>query len=128
MTGHESPPRRSGVLVTLCVVAALTLVPLLIYLRVEPLTGDRFDFWNGQRSNYDFFSYCIARLLAGLATIALAGLIVGIARRASGLRQLPAPVGVSPATQFPALASASAWAFSFPAVVLDGFPDQVGDR
>jgi hypothetical protein len=98
MSGHESPPRWSGVLVTLCVVAALTLVPLVVYLRVEPLTGDRFDFWNGQRSDYDFFSYCIARLLAGLATIVLAGLIAGIARRASGLRQLPAPVGVSPAT------------------------------
>ena len=114
---------RWGALETLPVLAALALVPLVVYLRVEPLSGDRFDFWNGQRSNYDFFSYYKARLLVALAALALAGLIVGIARRASGLRKLPVPVAVSLAS-YAALAIASTWASPYPDVALEGFPDR----
>jgi hypothetical protein len=123
MTGVRAPARRSGELATLPVLAALAIVPLVVYLRVEPLSGDRFDFWNGQRSNYDFFSYYKARLLVGLVALALAGLIAGIGRRASGLRDLPVPVRLSLAA-YAALAIASAWASPFRAVVLDGFPDR----
>ena len=35
----------------------LTVVPLIVYLKVVPLTGAAFDFWTGQKENMDFFSY-----------------------------------------------------------------------
>lgn len=35
----------------------LTIVPLIVFLKVVPLTGASFDFWTGQKENLDFFSY-----------------------------------------------------------------------
>ena len=35
----------------------LTVVPLIVYMKVVPLTGASFDFWTGQKENMDFFSY-----------------------------------------------------------------------
>lgn len=35
----------------------LAVVPLIVYLKVVPLTGASFDFWTGQKENLDFFSY-----------------------------------------------------------------------
>lgn len=33
------------------------VVPLIVHLKVIPLSGATYDFWNGQRENMDFFSY-----------------------------------------------------------------------
>lgn len=33
------------------------IVPLIVYLKVVPLTGANFDNWKGYSNNYDFFSY-----------------------------------------------------------------------
>ena len=123
MTTHASPPRWIDALVTLPVLAALAIVPLVVYLRVEPLTGDRFDFWNGQRANYDFFSYYKAHLLVGLAALALAGMVAGVARRASALRLLPGTARAALAA-YAVLAIASALASPYPGVALGGFPDR----
>ena len=35
----------------------LAVVPLIVYLKVVPLTGVSSDVWNGQKQNLDFFSY-----------------------------------------------------------------------
>lgn len=35
----------------------LAIVPLIVYLKVIPLSGAAFDFWTGQKENLDFFSY-----------------------------------------------------------------------
>lgn len=35
----------------------ITIVPLIVHLKVIPLTGASFDFWNGTKDNFDFFSY-----------------------------------------------------------------------
>jgi hypothetical protein len=123
MTRDEPPPRWSGALATLPVLAAIAVVPLVVYLRVEPLSGDKFDFWSGQSSNYDFFSFYKARLLVGLAVVAAVGLILRLATRTSALSQLPALAGMSLAA-YAALAVASTWASPFFDVALDGFPDR----
>lgn len=39
------------------VIFILTVVPLIVYLKVVPLKGVTYQFWNGQQNNYDFFSY-----------------------------------------------------------------------
>ena len=123
MTTNASPRRWPGALVTIPVLAALAIVPLVVCLRVEPLDGERFEFWNGQRSNYDFFSYYKARLLMMLAAVALAGLIAGVVRRASALRLLPVTARVA-LTAYVVLAIASTWASAHQNVSLGGFPDR----
>ena len=35
----------------------VTILPLIVYLKVVPLTGASYDAWTGVTSNYDFFSY-----------------------------------------------------------------------
>lgn len=35
----------------------LAIVPLIVYLKVIPLSGASFQFWTGQKDNLDFFSY-----------------------------------------------------------------------
>ena len=123
MTTNALPRRWPGALVTIPALAALAIVPLVVCLRVEPLDGERFEFWNGQRSNYDFFSYYKARLLMMLAAVALAGLIAGVVRRASALRLLPVTARVALAA-YVALAIASTWASAHQSVSLGGFPDR----
>lgn len=39
------------------IIFILAVVPLIVYLRVVPLKGATYQFWNGQQNNYDFFSY-----------------------------------------------------------------------
>ena len=33
------------------------LVPLIVYLKIIPLSGARYDYWNGSQHDYDFFTY-----------------------------------------------------------------------
>lgn len=35
----------------------LSVIPLIVYLKVNPLNEEMFKFWNGQKENLDFFSY-----------------------------------------------------------------------
>ena len=39
------------------VIFILVVVPLIVYLKVVPLKGVTYQFWNGQQNNYDFISY-----------------------------------------------------------------------
>lgn len=35
----------------------VTILPLIVYLKVVPLSGPSFDYWTGVTQNFDFFSY-----------------------------------------------------------------------
>ncbi|KJR48153.1 hypothetical protein UF75_1506 [Desulfosporosinus sp. I2] len=56
----------------------LTVVPLIVYLKVVPLTGASFDFWNGQKENLDFFSYykMVWILISSILAVGVLALIV----------------------------------------------------
>jgi len=56
----------------------LTVVPLIVYLKVVPLTGASFDFWTGQKENLDFFSYykMVWILISSLLAVGVLALIV----------------------------------------------------
>ncbi len=62
---------------------AVTLVPLIVYQRVIPLEGVRFENWTGQKSEWDFFTFYKSRWLMALA------LLGGFLQRARGLPQVP---------------------------------------
>jgi O-antigen ligase len=38
-------------------VLLIIIVPLIVHLKIIPLDGAMYEFWNGQDKNYDFFSY-----------------------------------------------------------------------
>ncbi|MHB1651871.1 MAG: O-antigen ligase family protein [Desulfitobacteriaceae bacterium] len=56
----------------------LSILPLIVYLRVVPLKGPAFDFWNGQKDNVDFFSYykMVWLLISSCLALGLFGLKV----------------------------------------------------
>ncbi|MDA8221036.1 MULTISPECIES: O-antigen ligase family protein [Desulfosporosinus] len=56
----------------------LAVVPLIVYLKVVPLTGASFDFWTGQKENLDFFSYykMVWILISSLIAVGVMALIV----------------------------------------------------
>ncbi|MHB8132330.1 MAG: O-antigen ligase family protein, partial [Mobilitalea sp.] len=56
----------------------LTVVPLIVYLKIIPLTGAAFDFWTGQKENVDFFSYykMVGILISSSFAVAVLALIV----------------------------------------------------
>lgn len=56
----------------------LAIVPLIVYLKVVPLTGASFDFWTGQKENLDFFSYykMVGILISSTLAVAVLALIV----------------------------------------------------
>ncbi|MGI1658548.1 MAG: O-antigen ligase family protein [Desulfitobacterium sp.] len=39
------------------IIFVVTVLPLIVYLKVVPLTGASYDTWTGVTENYDFFSY-----------------------------------------------------------------------
>lgn len=123
MIGRRSHPSWPDWLILMSVVAAITFVPLVVYLRVEPLSPQLYGFWNGQRANFDFFSYYKARILVGLAAVALVGLVAGLITNDSGLRRLPRPAGILLAC-YAVMVVLSTWTSPFPGVALDGFPDR----
>lgn len=60
----------------------LVVVPLIVHLKVIPLTGASFDFWTGQKENLDFFSYykmvwIIISALLAVAAMAIFVVIYG---------------------------------------------------
>lgn len=48
-----------------------TIIPLIVHLKVVPLSGASFDFWTGVKENLDFFSYYKGIWLLVAATFAL---------------------------------------------------------
>ncbi|OLN32135.1 O-antigen ligase family protein [Desulfosporosinus metallidurans] len=56
----------------------LAVVPLIVYLKVVPLTGASFDFWTGQKENLDFFSYykMVGILVSSILAVVVLALVV----------------------------------------------------
>ena len=119
----RSHPSWPDQLVVLAVAATILVVPLVVYLKVVPLDNELFGYWNGQRSNFDFFSFYKSRIVVGLAAVSLTGLLAGIATGQSGLRQLPMVARLTLAG-YAVLTIASAWGSPFWNVALNGFPDR----
>ncbi|MGE4272445.1 MAG: O-antigen ligase family protein [Desulfitobacterium sp.] len=51
----------------------VTILPLIVYLKVAPLTGASYNYWTGTTDNYDFFSYYkgIVLIMASLTALFL---------------------------------------------------------
>lgn len=58
------------------VIFILVVVPLIVYLKVVPLKGVTYEFWNGQQNNYDFFSYY--KMVWFLAAVVFSLIFLGI--------------------------------------------------
>lgn len=58
------------------IIFILTVVPLIVYLKVIPLLGVRYEFWKGEKTNFDFFSYY--KVVWFLIATAMSLLMLGI--------------------------------------------------
>jgi hypothetical protein len=88
-----------------------------------PLDDELYGFWNGQRADFDFFSFYKSRILIGLAAVSILSLLAAMVNGQSGLRQLPLSARLSLAG-YAVLAVASAWGSPHRNVALNGFPDR----
>lgn len=52
------------------------IVPLIVYGKMNQLTGDYYKYWNGSSSSFDFFSYY--KLIWFMVSVAIALIILGI--------------------------------------------------
>lgn len=73
------------------------IVPLIVYLKVVPLSEAMYDFWNGQKENMDFFSYYKSVWIIISTSIAL--LMLGIKSYQMGFKAIKyshfyIPIGV----------------------------------
>jgi hypothetical protein len=123
MPRHRTPSFWRDGLVMAALAATILVVPLVVHLKVVALDNELYGFWNGQRANFDFFSFYRSRIVIGLAVVSIAGLLAGIAHGQSGLRQLPMVARLSLAG-YAALAVGSAWGSPFRNVAINGFPDR----
>ena len=111
---------------TLPVLLAVSLVPLIVYLRPVQPTGAALDYWNGQSVNYDFFSFYKARLVVilGAAAVLAAALTWRRWTREAGRNaHLPAVPAVAVGV-FVAMTIASTVLSAFPDIALNGYPDR----
>jgi len=58
------------------IIFVFSILPLIVYLKVIPLTGVTYDYWVGTEENYDFFSYYKAVALVCCAVFALVFVII----------------------------------------------------
>lgn len=53
----------------------VTILPLIVYLKVMPLTGASYNYWLGTTENYDFFAYYKGIVLIIISLTALAAVV-----------------------------------------------------
>lgn len=68
------------------VIFLIVVVPLIVYLKVIPLSGAMYDFWNGETQNLDFFSYYKSVWIMICAVLAL--VMLGIKTYKNGFKDI----------------------------------------
>ena len=104
-------------------IVVVALVPLVVRMAAVPLTGPAFDFWTGQTTNYDFFSYYKSRLFLVAAGAALVSAVIVVARGRWGRERIPLVASFS-LCGYACFALASTRWSPFPAIAWSGFVDR----
>ena len=101
--------------------ATVAVVPLIVFLRAIPLDSAVAQYWNGQTTDYDFFSSYKA---ASTVSLAVASLVAVAAVRRAAARTFPPAFQLALLALFASLALASAFTSPYPAIVWQGFVDR----
>ncbi|WP_173361727.1 O-antigen ligase family protein [Desulfitobacterium hafniense] len=102
----------------------VAILPLIVHLKVIPLSGVSYDYWIGTHDNYDFFSYYKGIGLIIAASSALFLIVVRLFQNDRNIikkdfRPYYAGTGI-----YFLFILGSALASDFPGVALSGFPDR----
>ncbi|AFM02117.1 cell wall-binding protein [Desulfitobacterium dehalogenans ATCC 51507] len=102
----------------------MAAVPLIVHLKVIPLSGVSLAYWNGSAENYDFFSYYkgIGVIIAALSGAFL--VIVRVFQNTPRLVKKSLRPYYTAAVLYFLLITASAVVSDFRSVALSGFPDR----
>lgn len=99
----------------------LAIVPLIVYLKVIPLKGIAFEYWNGAKENADFFSYY--KMLWFIISSALAFLI--FSANAIGDKRIINKTNIYiPAVLYLLCIIVSSFLAEHKSIALYGFPDR----
>ena len=100
----------------------LAVVPLIVYLKVVPLTGASFDFWTGQKENLDFFSYY--KMVWILISSALAAVVFALVVMTYGFERIRASYYYIPISIYAFFVILSTEFSQYSDVALTGFTDR----
>ncbi len=100
----------------------LAIVPLIVYLKVVPLTGAAFDFWTGQKDNLDFFSYY--KMVWILISSALAVGVLASVVMFYGFDKIRATYYYIPIAVYAFFVILSTQFSQYPAISLTGYTDR----
>ncbi|AHF08085.1 O-antigen ligase family protein [Desulfitobacterium metallireducens] len=104
------------------VILVLMIVPLIVHLKVVPLTGDLFNYWTGDSENLDFFSYYKSIFLILLSCSALILYFVDrVFLKAEGI---PKYYILIPLAAYGLLITLSSMLSEHKEIALQGFPDR----
>lgn len=101
----------------------VAIVPLIVYLKVVPLTGASFDFWKGTKDNLDFFSYYKGIWLVIAASLALCIYVVRLFQVGSLQLKKEMNIYYIAASLYFLFITASTFFSEYKEIAINGFPD-----
>lgn len=102
----------------------ITIVPLIVYLKVIPLTGASYDFWKGTKENLDFFSYYKGVWLVIATSLALFVYVVRLFQGDSKLIKKDLTMYYLAAGVYLLLVIGSTLFSKYQSIAVSGFPDR----
>ncbi|TWH59711.1 Lipid A core - O-antigen ligase and related enzymes [Desulfitobacterium sp. LBE] len=102
----------------------ISILPLIVYLKVMPLTGPSFDFWVGASENYDFFSYYKGMWLLVAASLAIGIVTIRIFQNDQRLIKRDLKPFYAASAVYAAFVLISTLASDYLGVATTGFPDR----
>lgn len=102
----------------------IAILPLIVHLKIVPLTGASYDFWNGSKDNLDFFSYYKGLWLLMASGFALILFLVKLFQSDQGLIKKDLRSYYLPAGVYALFVIGSTLFSKYQSIAVTGFPDR----
>lgn len=102
----------------------IAIIPLIVHLKVIPLTGASFDFWNGTKENLDFFSYYKGIWLLIAAAFAIFVYVARLFQSDSNLMKKDLKMYYITAGVYVLFVIGSTLFSNYQSIAMSGFPDR----
>lgn len=102
----------------------ITIIPLIVHLKVIPLSGASFDFWNGAKENLDFFSYYKGMWLLVAAAFAIFVYVARLFQSDSNLIKKDLKMYYITAGVYVLFVIGSTLFSKYQSIAISGFPDR----
>lgn len=102
----------------------IAILPLIVHLKVIPLSGVCYDYWTGASDNYDFFSYYKGIGLISSASVGVFFAVVRLFQSDQNLIKRDLMPYYTGTMVYVLFILGSSLASDFPSVAVSGFPDR----